>query len=162
LPTTVSLVPLQPPPSEPPATVTRRLAALAYDLLLLGGLWFCLTLIAVALRGGQPIPPRTVWFDLALLGTSFGFYGWFWTHGGQTLGMRAWRIRLERCDGGQLTWRDAAYRYAAAALSGAMLGLGFWWGYWDRDRRCWHDGLSHTRVVHYSSAASARVHTRRS
>lgn len=81
-----------------------------------------------------------------LLLVAFAFYGGFWTHGGQTLGMRAWRVRVVREDGGRLTWRDAAIRYAAAILSWLVVGAGFWWSLFDRDGRTWHDRLSGTEL----------------
>jgi uncharacterized RDD family membrane protein YckC len=83
---------------------------------------------------------------LYLLLVAFAFYGGFWTHGGQTLGMRAWRVRVVREDGGRLTWRDAAIRYAAAILSWLVVGAGFWWSLFDRDGRTWHDRLSGTEL----------------
>lgn len=81
-----------------------------------------------------------------LLLVAFAFYGGFWTHGGQTLGMRAWRVRVVREDGSRLTWRDAAIRYTAAILSWLVIGAGFWWSLLDRDGRTWHDRLSRTEL----------------
>jgi uncharacterized RDD family membrane protein YckC len=41
-----------------------------------------------------------------------GFYfAWFWTHGGQTLAMKTWRIKLIRKDGATLSWQQAVMRY---------------------------------------------------
>jgi len=144
-----------------PAALPRRLAALFYDSLLLCGLLFLFTFAIVALRAGEAVPAGTGWFMLCLAAGSFAFFGWFWTHGGQTLGMRAWRLRIVRADGGDLTWSDAACRYAAAALSLAALGIGFWWSVWDPERRCWHDLLSQTRML-YEAAATAPARTRAS
>jgi uncharacterized RDD family membrane protein YckC len=124
------------------------LAACGYDLLLLIAVIFAFTLCVVALRGGRQVPPETWWFQLSLLAVSGLFFCWFWTHGGQTLGMRAWRIRLERSDGGAVGWSAALARYLAAWLSIAVAGLGFWWGLLNPRRRCWHDMLSSTRLVH--------------
>ena len=93
------------------APLARRLAALSYDgLLLLAVLLFASALlIPLAKTGATPSyhPLRTLY----LLCVSFGFFGWFWTHGGQTLGMRAWRLQLQGCDGNQVSWRRAALRF---------------------------------------------------
>jgi uncharacterized RDD family membrane protein YckC len=129
-----------------PARLSRRLAALAYDLLLLFGCWFCGTWLLLLVRGGSEIAPGTWWFDLALVGLGFLFFGWFWTHGGQTLGMRAWKLRVERYDGDPLRWRDALLRYVSALLGTGLLGLGFLIALFDPERRCWHDRVSRTRV----------------
>jgi uncharacterized RDD family membrane protein YckC len=75
------------------------------------------------------------------------FFCVFWTRSGQTLGMLAWRLRVERSDGATLTWRDALLRLAGACVSLAALGLGYFWIWIDRDRLTWHDRWSGTRVV---------------
>ncbi len=76
-----------------------------------------------------------------------GFHLWFWTHGGQTLGMRAWRLRLVSDDGDKVTLRQALVRYAVAILSWLVLGLGFLWILFDGKKRAWHDIASRTRLV---------------
>ena len=76
-----------------------------------------------------------------------GFYGVFWRQRGQTLGMEAWRLRVEREDGALLDWRDVVTRIGAGVLSLLPSGLGWLWILVDRDKRAWHDRLSHTRVV---------------
>jgi uncharacterized RDD family membrane protein YckC len=129
------------------APLARRLAAICYDALLLAAILFLFTLAVVALRGGRAVDAGTVWFGLSLVAVAFLFFGWFWTHGGQTLGMRAWRIRLIRPDARPIGWRQALLRFVAAWLAALPLGLGLWWSWLDADRRCWHDRLSGTRVV---------------
>ena len=69
-----------------------------------------------------------------LLAISFGFYGWFWTHGGQTLGMRAWRLKALTADGQAVSWRHAIIRVAAAHVSLFALGLGYLWLLIDREK----------------------------
>jgi uncharacterized RDD family membrane protein YckC len=133
--------------AAPPASLPRRLAALLYDSLLLGAVLFCATFIVVILRGGHAVAPETWWFDLYLAGLAYLFYGWFWTHGGQTLGMRAWRIRVERLDGRPLRWRDALFRGLAAIVAFVPLGISYWAGAFDAERRCWHDRWSRTRMI---------------
>jgi uncharacterized RDD family membrane protein YckC len=132
----------------PAAGLLRRLAAMFYDGLLVIAIVMIAATPIVILAGGSPAPgwPRTV-FRLYLLAVVFVFHAWFWIHGGQTLGMRAWRLILVADDGGPVGWRAAAKRFAAAALSLAAAGFGFWWILVDRERRAWHDRLSGTRVV---------------
>jgi len=132
---------------RPPARLGRRLAAMVYDSLLVAALLFTFTFILIVLRGGTAFSPASWGFNASLVALNILFFGWFWTHGGQTLGMRAWKIRVERLDGSALRWRDALVRYASAWLLLFPPGLGFFWAWLDRDRRCWHDRLSATRVV---------------
>ena len=75
------------------------------------------------------------------------FFAYFWTHGGQTLGMRAWRLRLLRADGARLTCSDAALRWLTAWISALPAGLGYLWALVDREGLMWHDRWSGTRVT---------------
>jgi uncharacterized RDD family membrane protein YckC len=75
------------------------------------------------------------------------FFCVFWTWRGQTIGMIAWRLRVERSDGASLTWRDALVRLGGACVSIAALGFGYWWIWMDRERSAWHDRWSGTRIV---------------
>jgi len=43
--------------------------------------------------------------------------------------------------------RDALLRLAAACVSIAALGFGYWWIWVDRERLAWHDRWSGTTVV---------------
>jgi uncharacterized RDD family membrane protein YckC len=130
-----------------PAPVWRRFAALCYDLLLVTALVVCFTLLVLAVRLGAPVPPGSWWFPLAILGLAMTFFCGFWVHGGQTVGMRAWRIRVVRDDGSRLGWPRAAARFAAGFMAAVPAGLGLWWGALDRNGRGWHDRLTRTRVI---------------
>lgn len=134
------------PPLEP-APIWRRLAAFCYDLLLLTALVLSFTFLVVAVRLGKPVPPGTWWFPLSLLVVIAAFYCGFWAHGGQTLGMRAWRIRVVRDDGGALTLLRAAARFGCAVVAIVPAGLGLWWSFLDERKRGWHDLWTGTRVV---------------
>lgn len=130
-----------------PAPVWRRLAALCYDLLLLAALLVSFTQLVLAARLGRSVPPGTWWFPLCLLAIVAAFFSGFWARGGQTLGMRAWRIRVVRDDGGALTWLRAAARFASGLVAAAPAGLGLWWSLLDERKRGWHDRWTRTRVV---------------
>ena len=88
-------------------------------------------------------------FIIHCLAVSFFFYGWFWTHGGQTLGMRAWNLYLIKPDGKFINWKIAFIRYCSALLSWAVVGLGFTWVLINRQKLAWHDILSNTQLVYY-------------
>lgn len=136
-----------------PASVWRRVAAFCYDLLLLTALAFSFTLLVVAVRLGAPVPPGTWWFPASLLAIAMLFFCGFWVRGGQTLGMRAWRIRVVRADGSALTLRQSIARFAAGVVAAAPAGLGLWWSWLDSDRRGWHDRWTGTRVVRVPAAS---------
>ena len=139
----------------------RRLAAVTYDLVLLTGLLLLASAVVtlpIGLILGREAADAVFrssafrWpFFLYCLGVLASFHLWFWTHGGQTLGMKTWRIRVIRADGAPLALRDAALRYFAAGLSWLPGGLGFWWAAVDPAGLAWHDRLSGTRLVRINS-----------
>jgi uncharacterized RDD family membrane protein YckC len=133
------------------AGLFRRLAALFYDVLLVTALLMFATWLVLLLTGGQAIAAQSPrWWMLGyriLLGAvMIAYFGLFWTRGGQTLGMLAWKIRVVRANGARLRWRDVGLRLAAAVLSWLPAGLGYLWVLVDRERLAWHDRLSATRV----------------
>lgn len=135
-----------------PAGLLRRIGAMIYDALLLAAVLMLVTGLLLFLTGGEAIRhathPLLLWVHRAVLvAATVGFFGLFWTRGGQTLGMAAWRVRVEREDGRLLTWRDTVLRLGAALLSWLPAGLGYLWVLFDPQRRAWHDRLTHTRVV---------------
>ncbi|MEO8223327.1 MAG: RDD family protein [Gammaproteobacteria bacterium] len=138
-------------PSEPVARSTagvfRRLAAGGYDALLLGAVWMAATLIIVALRNGAPVPAGEPAYQLLLATTAGLYFVTSWLRGGQTLGMRAWRLKVEQESGRPLDIRTGLLRFAAGVLSLVPAGLGLFWLWVDRDGLTWHDRLAGTRVI---------------
>ncbi|MDI1230256.1 MAG: RDD family protein [Methylobacter sp.] len=124
----------------------RRLAAMFYDLLLLIAVLFVATALLLPLNSGQAFTAQQFLFPLYLLLVSFFFYAWFWTHGGQTLGLRAWKIKVLTLDRKPLTWKQALLRFSIAILSWGFLGLGVLWILIDKNQRSWHDHLSKTAL----------------
>ena len=133
--------------SLPSADLRRRLGAILYDALLLFSLLFVVGGIFVAANSGQAIPTYHWPFQLLLLATCFMYFGWFWTHGGQTLGMRSWSLLITDTDGQAIGWRKALVRFCVAIVSWAISGLGYLWCLIDGEKRCWHDMVSGTRLV---------------
>lgn len=129
--------------TQEPVGVPRRLGALFYDALLLLALLFLATAIALAVTRGE-LDSQGFGYRLFLLGVICVFYVGFWTRGGQTLGMRTWRIRVERLDGTPPRWWQALARLALALIT---LGAGLAWAAWDAERRALYDRLTGTRVV---------------
>jgi uncharacterized RDD family membrane protein YckC len=130
-----------------PASLFRRLAALFYDSLLLLALWFVATALLLPLSGGEAIHSSNPLLTTYLLFVSFFFYGWFWMHGGQTLGMRSWRLQLRNLREGPITWWQALLRFLVAIPAAGLLGLGYFWMLVDRRKLTWHDRYSETTVV---------------
>ena len=75
------------------------------------------------------------------------FFTLFWRKSGQTLGMQAWRIKLETVEGEAPSIMQCVTRCAVAVLSLGACGLGYWWSFFDSKGRRWHDIASKTRLV---------------
>jgi uncharacterized RDD family membrane protein YckC len=133
-----------------PAPLGLRVLAGLYDLLPLLGLWFAAGLLALALTGGALDPHRFAHKLLVqglVLTLSAAYFVLSWTRGGQTIGMRAWRLRVVRTDGSRLSAPRALLRFTVAMISLAALGGGFWWALIDHHRRTWHDIVAATLMV---------------
>lgn len=123
-----------------------------YDTLLIAALMAAVTAAFLPLTGGEALTPDRAGtlelvYQLALLLVIVLFFGWFWTHRGQTLGMAAWRLRVQKLDGSGIGWSDALKRMAAAVVAWLPLGLGYFWIWIDREHLAWPDRWTGTRVV---------------
>ena len=144
----------------PAAGLWRRLGAMIYDLLLVGALTMCYSFIVLGTYKGLGIVefsedfsspleglPKYL-FQLGLFLVIVGFYGWFWRSvGGQTLGMKAWRIQLVTEDMTTPSWPLCATRCVLATLSFAGIGIGYFWCWFDKHGHCLHDRLSKSYVI---------------
>jgi uncharacterized RDD family membrane protein YckC len=155
---------------NPPAGIAKRLAAIVYDALLALAIAMGLVLLPSSIlitfahletHSVYYIVGILLWFYLVML----GFFGWFWTHGGQTLGMRAWRLKLVTGDGGAVSWKAAWSRFtlglpawtlvalglyflkSLAVVGLAMLLAGAVWVWLDQKPNGWRERLSGTRVI---------------
>ena len=124
----------------------RRLLACVYDWLLVIALMMVLSVPFVALRHDSIAPGNNL-YRAGLLLIAMVFFSAFWTFGGHTLGMKAWRLQLVTAAGSPVSYRQALLRFASACISALPAGLGFWWLLWDRDRLSWHDRWSGTTIV---------------
>jgi uncharacterized RDD family membrane protein YckC len=108
------------------------------------------------------------------------YFVWFWSHGGQTVAMRAWQVRLVDPQGGPVSQRRALLRYLASWLwflpaltvariaqwhdATTLAASGLWVAayaassYLRPDRQFWHDVLCSTRLVCTPRPATAGMH----
>jgi uncharacterized RDD family membrane protein YckC len=149
-------------------SLIKRIIVMIYDGFLLVGVtlvgYALLFLLMSALPAGFEGSALSKAVKVAyLIGISFAFYAWFWTHGGQTLGMKVWNLYLVDNNGKFVTWGKSVVRYLGAMMSWGLLagilfladverwylaiGLGFVWSLFNRNRLSWHDALSGSRIV---------------
>jgi uncharacterized RDD family membrane protein YckC len=150
----------------PRAGLIRRLAAMLYDWLVLAALWMAamaLALLLVALLNSiglisladyldhaDFITRHKIWFQLYSLSWICWFYLYFWCKGGQTLGMRAWRIILLQQNGNKISVKQAVLRGLTALFGLGNLWLWLRWG----KGLALQDQLSNTQVVVLSKEQS--------
>lgn len=159
----------------PDASFGRRLCSQFYELLLIAAL---LLTVSAVMTGLQAWLGRSLLLDLltqlALAGSLFGYFGSSWVKSGQTVAMKAWRLKLVRQDDNQLIdWRQAGFRYVIALLlfvgmpaisylawsrnlghgrealliSLAWCALPYLAAFYDKDRQFLHDKLARTRQI---------------
>ena len=130
-----------------PVTLPRRLAAIFYDALLLSSVLFLATLMILPLISRTAIESGNLAYNLYLLTMAYLYFSWQWMNGGQTLGMKSWRIQLVTMNNQRPDWKQATLRFLLAMLSWSLLGAGFLWSLFDKERLALHDRLSSTRLI---------------
>ncbi|MEW9897027.1 RDD family protein [Chitinivorax sp. PXF-14] len=165
----------------PAASPWRRLLCMLYEFVILFALVFVvglllpMALLPLAQRAGLTAVVQGPWFWrliwMLVLGAVAGYFVRSWTRGGQTLAMRAWRLRLVMEGDRPLDWRQAATRLCLLALCfGGPVLTGAWyrhqpsvlpyfaascvfllvvlaWAWLDDDRRFLYDRLTATRTA---------------
>jgi len=119
----------------------RRLASLVYEAFLVFAVAFFAAWIFFFASGGRDATTGVMRAELQvfILAVLAVYFLWCWLRGGQTLAMRAWKIRLV-----DVTPGKALARFLIAA---ALLPLSILWAMVDRDRQFLHDRLAGTRLV---------------
>jgi uncharacterized RDD family membrane protein YckC len=137
-----------------PAALGWRLLAMTYDALPLVPVAMLVSAATLALNGGRTVTDPLAYgaMLLALWLACGAYFVLSWRRGGQTMGMRPWRLRVVDAAGARASTPALWARYAAATLSLACAGLGFAWSLVDRERRTWHDLASRTRLVRVAKA----------
>lgn len=142
--------------SPPKPLLLLRLLALFYDLWPMLAVWM---LVSALFNAGyyfaghgereilETASPLGVLLWLCCLLATGAYAVVSWARGGQTLGMRPWRLRVVGVDGAAPTRAQLVRRFLVGIPSLLLGGLGFWWAWIDRDRLTWHDRASRTRVV---------------
>ena len=122
-------------------SLARRLAAMLYEAFLIFAVAFFAAWIFFFASGARDATSGVLRRELQLfiLAVLAAYFLWCWLRGGQTLAMRAWRIRLV-----EVTPRKALVRFLLAA---ALLPVSILWALVDRDRQFLHDRLAGTRLI---------------
>lgn len=134
-------------PNSNPVSLPRRVIIMIYDSILLVAVLFFMSLpIIIPLE----ITIEHSYYPLYILYiyvVAFIFFAWSWTHGGQTLGLKTWRIKLTSDSGQHVTWKESLLRYIGSLICWLSCGIGFLWCYTNKERLAWNDIISKTRLI---------------
>jgi uncharacterized RDD family membrane protein YckC len=126
----------------------RRIASMAYETLLLLGVLsvsFMVPHLALGLGFSIVLPGYVLLIHVVLvLGA---YFLWYWHHGGQTLAMQTWKLRIVGANGLPAPFPRLVLRYLLAWPSVLFYGAGLIWALFDRDRQFLHDRLAGTRII---------------
>jgi uncharacterized RDD family membrane protein YckC len=118
----------------------KRIAALFYDFILSLALILMATGVFTSLFSKAPI----LLFRLYIILILWLYFAYCWTHGGQTLGAKAWKLIL---DPTPLSWRKASLRFWTAFI-GFASGINFFWWIFDKGNLI-QDRFSGTKLIRW-------------
>lgn len=125
----------------------RRVACAAYDALLVTAFVLIASLPVAAIAGDVATGWPLQLFRAYVFAAIGAYFVVSWAHGGQTLALKTWRMRIERANGAPVTPRVALHRFLLASLGALMLGAGYLWAFFDREKQFLHDRLVGTRLT---------------
>ncbi len=138
-------------PSKTIKTITpgfwRRMTCMIYEFLLLISVLFIAGFIFHLIYHDTESPYFKPIFQLYLLSIAGIYLMWFWTHGGQTLAMQTWRIRIVSSNGESVSKWQAIARYFLAVTSISIFGCGLLWAFFDREGQFLYDRLAGTKII---------------
>jgi uncharacterized RDD family membrane protein YckC len=140
--------PAPPVLSTPP--VPPLLARVSEAALPKAGFWIrILALIIDAILIGIVTSMRE-WFPVALA----TYAAILWKLRGATIGDIIFGLKVVRVDGAPMEWVTVVVRALACFFSIVVVGLGFIWIAFDRDKQGWHDKIAGTVVVRHPKTPS--------
>lgn len=125
-------------------TLPRRLGALLYDAIAAFTVTYFAAFPPVLIAGSDHVAGDPL-FRVYLIIVLFVYFWSGWRRG-RTLGMQAWKIEIVSTTGNRPTLKQCLARFAAAGVSLALLGVGYFAALLNDQNLAWHDRLSDTRL----------------
>ncbi len=140
------------------ASLWRRLAAIAYDSIVILAIWIIVGFIVLSAFGIDQVQvvknDRVIiapYYQITLLSSillsTYLFFAWFWTHSGQTLGMQAWKLRVQNPDASAISYKQSLIRCIITPISLLLLGAGYFYMFFNANKQTLPDLLSRSNVV---------------
>ncbi|MDT7835257.1 RDD family protein [Aquabacterium sp. OR-4] len=172
--------PAVPLPGLRAPALRRRLAAFVYEGVLLFGVLMMAGLVYGSLTQQRHALQGRVGLQLFVFAVLGLYFVWFWTHGGQTVAMKAWHLRLVDAQGAPLGLLRALTRYLLSWLWFVPALLALWLSglhgggvsfgmllagvlgyaalaFLRPDGQYWHDAVCGTRVIDWRPARPGAV-----
>lgn len=134
-----------------PTPIWKHFAAFVYDIFPVLGILLLTNLFVLFLRSGVEVPAHTLWFQLLVFFEIYFYFAYSWKAGGQTLGMRAWKIKVINANGKPFSYAQAGIRFLLGTLSTLLLGLGLFWKFFSKEGKSWMDIASQSITVNEDS-----------
>lgn len=170
---------MAPPAISVPASLARRVASMVYEALVVAAILLGASFLFLGATGMRAEGLGRYLFQAYLALVVGIYFVWCWRRGGQTLPMKAWKLRVVRRDGAPVDMPRAVARYVLAGLafgSAAIAAIILWrhprsiaawsaigplaldllWSLVDRDRQFLHDRLVGTRIIFAPPTTSSR------
>lgn len=168
------------PAAMPTPGLRRRLAAMLYEGVVLFGVLMVAGLVFSPLVGQRNALDYRLGMQVFLFVLLGVYFAWFWSHGGQTVAMKTWHVRLVRADGQPVSFMQALVRYvlswlwfvpallaisvlhlpvAAGSVSAVLLAGMLVYAMWSHllpDNQFMHDRLCKTRLITWRPAPKRR------
>jgi uncharacterized RDD family membrane protein YckC len=170
---------IAPPERLPAPRLWRRMACFLYEGVVLSGVVMAAGLLYAWLTGQRDEMAGRQGLQAFVFAVLAVYFTWFWSHGGQTVAMKAWHIRLLSADGTPVSQARALLRFVLGWLWFAPALLLLWlfgatsWGlvfaglgagvfgyaalaWLQPEQQFWHDVVSGTRLVLWRPQAPIR------
>ena len=121
----------------------RLYGSLFYDCIIQIAIWFCVTFIYIYFLDKQNNFP-TYFLQLILWLSSGIYFISSWMNGGQTLGMKAWRLKLVIFKNKSIYFYFL--RYILATL-GTFFLISFFWPIFVKENRYLHDVILDSSII---------------
>ena len=123
----------------------RRLGAITYDLFIVFSLILFLFGVIIFFIGKEDT--SGILFYLVTLPAIYYYYVFSWVIRGQTVGMMAWKFKIQTTDNKRLSYTIASKRLVFSWFSFAFFGLWYLYQFIDKENDALHDKISKTKLL---------------
>ncbi|WP_044618680.1 RDD family protein [Gynuella sunshinyii] len=137
--------------SLPKPSLFKILAAIFYDLIVVCGILMITGFIIIPIYHGltheDSVPAGNWLFRIILYLVVFGYYAFSWLRGGQTIGMKSWKLRLVSDTHKPMTLPKLFIRFVGGQLSFSIALIGYLMLLIGPRHRMLHDLISGSHIV---------------